>query len=174
VKFVVDGVERIENNAPYAGAGDVLKAGGGTDYTPMKLAFGNHKVVVTAYTGANATGTASNAITVNFFITPGDAYRKKFQPAEPEAQPVNAAFTVAPNPFSQTTLLSFTTAVEGPATVEVYNAQGMLIQRLFEGILRAATPYRWHFDGKQLPAGVYIGRITMGKQVYHQRLVLTR
>ncbi len=170
VRFELDGVARNENSAPYALAGDVAKAGGGTDYKPVALTAGAHQLVVTAYTQANATGTPSNPISITFYVAP-DGGRIVAQ--EPEAE-VSSPLRVAPNPFSLRTMLSFTAAESGPATVAVYNAQGAPVARLYEGTVEKGKSYAWPFDGSTQPAGLYFARLKLGQQVRHQRLVLSK
>jgi hypothetical protein len=170
VRFELDGVARNENTAPYALAGDVAKSGGGTDYKPVALTAGAHKLVVTAYSEANATGTASNAITLTFYVEP-DGGRVVAQGLEAA---VSSPLRVAPNPFSLRTTLSFTADADGPAVVAVYNAQGQPVARLFEGTLQKGKAYQWTFDGSTQPAGLYVARLKTGNQVRHQRLVLSK
>ncbi len=171
VKFVLNGVERVENTWPYAVAGDVPKTGG-VDYLPMPSNTSYYKVTVTAYSGANATGTASTPLEVTFNVAKGDAYRKGAAKPGPEAPA--AALSVAPNPFAGRTTLSFTAPADGPAVVEIYNAQGVRVARVFEGTLEKAKAYAWSFDGSAQPAGLYFARLKAGNQVLHQRLVLTK
>ncbi len=172
VKFVLNGVTRVENAAPYTCAGDAALPNGGTDYLPLSLVPAVYnKLTVTAYSGANATGTASDPIEVTFTVIPGDAYlRRAFTPAGPETSAV--AFRVAPNPFSGRTTLSWVATEDGPATLEVYNAQGQPVARLFEGTVEKGKTYGWPFDGSTQPAGLYFARLKLGHQVLHQRLVL--
>ncbi|TGE27561.1 PQQ-dependent sugar dehydrogenase [Hymenobacter metallicola] len=56
---------RTENTVPYALAGD----NGPTDYLPWTPTVGSHTLTATPYTAANATGTAGQALTVNFTVT---------------------------------------------------------------------------------------------------------
>jgi hypothetical protein len=65
VRFVLDGaVFSTENIPPYAMAGD----GGGTNYYSWTPKVGSHTLKITAYTGANATGTAGSTVTINFTV----------------------------------------------------------------------------------------------------------
>ncbi|MBD0255609.1 MAG: hypothetical protein ICV83_07805 [Cytophagales bacterium] len=172
VQFVLDGVARTENAAPYTLAGDVLKTGGGYDYKPLTLAPGTYRLVVTAYSDANATGTASAPLDITFTVS-SSGYRVAAR-NQPAAETPAPAFTAAPNPFSHRTSLFFTAAEDGPATVEVCNAQGLSVQRLFEGTLHKGQAYSWQFDGTAQPAGLYVARLKVGHQVLHQRLVRTK
>jgi hypothetical protein len=171
VKFVLDGVTRIENGTwPYSWGGDAPKAGGGFDYNSVTLAEGSHSLTVTAYTGPNATGTASDVYQKGFNVYTGANFRVAAGAPEPESGPV--AFMVSPNPFQGRTTLRFTATEDGPALVEVYNTQGVSMARLFEGKVEKGKAYQWEFDGSAQPAGLYIARLKVGHQVLHRRLVL--
>src|SRR6185503_18837633 len=65
VRFNYDGNPnyKIENVVPYAIAGD---ANNGSDYLPWTPSVGTHTLVVTPYSGGNATGTAGAGKTVTF------------------------------------------------------------------------------------------------------------
>ncbi|HEX8528905.1 MAG TPA: SBBP repeat-containing protein, partial [Cytophagales bacterium] len=142
VKFVLDGVARTENAAPYTLAGDAYRADGGIDFKPAVIAPGTHKLKVTAYTGPNATGAASDVKEVTFTIVASSARLG----AQPEVEGASAALRVAPNPFQHRTTLSFTATEDGPAAVEVCNAQGLPVARLYEGTLEKGKTYNWSFD----------------------------
>ncbi|MBD0254324.1 MAG: SBBP repeat-containing protein [Cytophagales bacterium] len=174
VKFVLNGVTRIENGAwPYCWGGETPKPGGGFDYHSTTLPDGYHELIVTAYSGANATGSASDPYHMNFYVdkTGWGGARVAAEPG-PEAQ--FATLKAAPNPFTLRTSLSFTATEDGPATLEVCNAQGLPVARLFEGTLQKGQAYAWQFDGTAQPAGLYVARLKVGHKVLHQRLVLSK
>ncbi len=176
VKFVLNGVTRIENGAwPYCWGGDTPKPGGGIDYQSVTLPEGDYELIVTAYSGANATGTASDPYSQSFSVFKvysGGGGGGRVATAGPEAPA--ATLKVAPNPFTDRTSLSFTASEAGPATVEVYNAQGLRVGRLYQGPLEAGKDYRWELDGTALPNGLYFARLKAGHNVYTQRLVLNK
>ncbi len=171
VKFVLDGVSKVENAAPYTLAGDAPKADGSIDYKPITFSPGSHVLKVTAYSGANATGTASNTIEQTIHISV-DGSRVAADLSGLEAG--FAQLTAAPNPTNGRATLSFTAAEAGPATLIVYNGQGVPVARLFEGTLEKGKAYGWQFDGTHQPAGLYVARLKVGHQVLHQRLVLSK
>jgi hypothetical protein len=171
VKFELDGEIRTDNGAPYTWAGDTPKVGGGTNYLPVTLYIGSHRLVVKAYTGANATGVESNIIDITFSVETGNNYRLAAG-SEQMAHPVS--FTVAPNPFNERTHLTFIPSQDATARVEVYNLQGMLIQSLYEGPVQLGNTYNWEFYGHSLPAGLYIARISVGGHVFQQKMILNR
>jgi hypothetical protein len=64
VRFVLDGaVFSTENGAPYALAGNA-----GSNYYSWTPSVGAHTLKITAYTGANATGTAGTTVTITFTV----------------------------------------------------------------------------------------------------------
>ncbi len=65
VRFVLDGVVRVENHQPYALAGD---AAGGSDYLPWTPALGSHRLVVTPFAQAQAGGAAGIAMDLTFTV----------------------------------------------------------------------------------------------------------
>jgi hypothetical protein len=170
VKFVLDGVARTENTHPYTLAGETPLGNGLYDYKPANLPPGTHKLTATAYSGPNATGTASNVISLTFTIVTGSARLA----AEPGPEAGFAQLTAAPNPFNGRTTLSFTATEDGPATLAVYNGQGLPVQQLFAGNLEKGRAYAWEFNGSTHPSGLYFARLKAGNQVLHQRLVLTK
>jgi hypothetical protein len=171
VRFVLDGVTKTENAAPYTYAGDTPKSGGGTNYLGFTPAVGYHYLVVTPYSGANGSGTPGTPYNVYFYVQTGSG-RLAAEGPEPETQ--TAAFTAAPNPFADRTTLTFTAAEDGPARLEVYNATGTAVRLLFEGQVESGKPYGYTFDGAGLPPGVYVGRLTTGNRVTHRKLLLSR
>jgi hypothetical protein len=171
VKFVLDGVTKVENAAPYTLAGDAPRPDGSTDYKPITFSPGSHILKVTAYSGANATGTASNTIEQQIHISV-DGSRVSADLSGLEAG--FAQLTAAPNPTNGRATLSFTAAEAGPATLIVYNSQGVPIARLFEGTLEKGKAYGWQFDGTYQPAGLYVARLKAGHKVLQQRLVLSK
>jgi hypothetical protein len=171
VKFVLDGVARVENAAPYTLAGDGPKPDGSTDYKPITFSPGSHVLKVTAYSGPDATGTPSNTIEQTIHISL-DGRRVAADQSGLESE--FAQLTAAPNPSTGRTTLSFTATEDGPAAVAVYNSQGVAVARLFEGNLQKGQTYGWQFDGTAQPAGLYVARLKVGHRVLHQRLVLSR
>ncbi|QOV87471.1 glycoside hydrolase family 88 protein [Humisphaera borealis] len=63
VKFVFDGVSRIESSAPFAAFSD-----DGGDFVAWTPSPGPHTLVITPYSGTGATGLAGPSVTVNFTV----------------------------------------------------------------------------------------------------------
>ncbi|MEZ4654501.1 MAG: FG-GAP-like repeat-containing protein [Candidatus Eisenbacteria bacterium] len=69
----------------------------------------------------------------------------------------------SPNPFSQTTTLTFVIPESGPVLLAIYDAQGRRIRTLVDG-LRTAGAHSARWDGRDgrgvdAPAGVYFARL---------------
>jgi len=83
-----------------------------------------------------------------------------------------------PNPFNPTTTLCYTLKERGQAKIEIYNVRGQLI-RSFMPAPQDKGYYQIIWDGKDLngtqaSSGVYYVRMTCGKYVSSQRIVLMK
>jgi hypothetical protein len=67
VKLILDGVEKIDNAAPFTWAGDT-PVSGGTDYFGFTPTDGAHTLTVIPYSGDNATGVAGSGRTFKFTV----------------------------------------------------------------------------------------------------------
>jgi hypothetical protein len=79
-----------------------------------------------------------------------------------------------PNPFNSTTLIDFTLAQKGYATVKLYNVLGQEVETLFEGSAEAGETNTIRFDGSNLGSGVYFYRLTAGSFVDKKKMLLLR
>jgi hypothetical protein len=79
-----------------------------------------------------------------------------------------------PNPFNPTAVVPFSVAVEGPATLVVYDLTGREVARLFDGIALPGVEYRRTFDGAHLPSGTYLVRLQAEGRVMSKRLSLLK
>jgi hypothetical protein len=79
-----------------------------------------------------------------------------------------------PNPFSNTTTLSF--SLENPAktSLKIYNSIGQLVYVLFEGYATADQKYSFVFDANSLPEGLYICRLQSGNSLTSEKILLER
>ena len=79
-----------------------------------------------------------------------------------------------PNPFSSRTTIEFMqNDFDGHATVEVFNLEGQIIAKLYQGTIHSGERYSFEFNGADLPGGIYVYRISFADKVYNGRLVLT-
>ncbi|WP_124033476.1 hypothetical protein [Herpetosiphon llansteffanensis] len=131
VRFSLDGAPyRIEGGAPYA-----LQGNTGSDYTAWTPSAGQHQLVVTAFSGANATGTQGGSFTLDFTVV--DSATATAEPATATATGIPASIT--PVPATPTSASSTSTPstpktalfVVGDATA--LNASDTMIQSLLVG-----------------------------------------
>ncbi len=83
-----------------------------------------------------------------------------------------------PNPFSPSTLISFSLLAAGEVELTVYNIQGRLIRTLL-GDTRPAGEYEVAWDGTDefgvdVAAGVYLYRLRLGEQEDTRKMILVR
>lgn len=80
---------------------------------------------------------------------------------EPKAKPVIQArestmpFTAMPNPYSSTTLLTFTAEIEGTATVRMFDSYGRLVSVLFDQKVYSEVPYEVQVHREKMKPGIY-------------------
>ncbi len=67
-----------------------------------------------------------------------------------------AEILVAPNPFSTTSVVSFSTQLDDYVTVDVYNMSGTKVARLYDGSLNGGTVQEIVLDGTGLSEGIYM------------------
>jgi hypothetical protein len=71
----------------------------------------------------------------------------------------------APSPTTGISFVSFSNPQPGRATLEVYDMQGRLVQKLFDEVANAEQLYTLEFNGDALPNGVYMYRLTTENEV---------
>jgi hypothetical protein len=91
-----------------------------------------------------------------------------------EVPPVSN-LTSYPNPFSQTTIVSFELSKTASATISVYNLKGQLVRTLEQGNLAKGT-HAATWDGKdnngsQVSPGMYFARLESGSATLTQKIV---
>jgi hypothetical protein len=86
---------------------------------------------------------------------------------------LSGVVTARPNPFKSETSLVFELDVEGPVTVEIYNAVGAQVEVLANSVLQAGEHIlKWNNSG--LPDGIYFCRIHAGGKTSIIKLIKTR
>jgi len=78
---------------------------------------------------------------------------------------------VYPNPFATKANIQFTAAESGKTTVELFNNHGSKIRTLFSGNVVEGQVYNVAVGDPLLPKGIYVYRITNGKQKQIGRLI---
>jgi hypothetical protein len=81
---------------------------------------------------------------------------------------------VNPNPFRAATDVRLMPVESGDATLELYNVQGMLIQRIFSGKVQAGLPKTIKLTADGLSQGVYIIHLKTKTRVVSQKIIVTR
>lgn len=92
---------------------------------------------------------------------------------EKQVPEVVARSTAFPNPFRETTTISFTLEQPGHATLKIYDVLGREVATLVEEFMHTGhQQIAW--EGQAQPAGVYIARLKMGGRVWSTLLVRTQ
>jgi flagellar hook assembly protein FlgD len=81
------------------------------------------------------------------------------------------SLTSYPNPFTQSTTISFTTPESSVATVAIVNILGATVAHIFSGELDAGT-HTFTWDANGLPAGVYECIVQMNGNVERTAMVV--
>jgi len=91
-----------------------------------------------------------------------------------------ASLAIAPNPSTGQVALTLPIgdAAGRHARIDIHDLAGRRVDTVFDGVAPAGTlAARWEGrtrDGRRLPTGVYLVRVTVGTQTWTRRLVLTR
>lgn len=97
------------------------------------------------------------------------------EPSSPEAAWQDATLESYPNPFREATTLRFELPEQGHATLQIYNMQGARVATLFDGEADAQAAVEAEFRGDDLPAGIYMARLTTeGGVTLTRRLMLQK
>ena len=91
----------------------------------------------------------------------------------PPALARSFALTSYPNPFNPATEIRFTLPQSARVALRVYDIAGRQVAVLADG-LHAAGEHRAHFDGADLPSGLYFARLDAGSYRATQKLMLLK
>ncbi|MEM6645878.1 MAG: endo-1,4-beta-xylanase [Bacteroidota bacterium] len=78
-----------------------------------------------------------------------------------------------PNPFNQTATIAYELAKTSPVTIAIYDVLGRHVQTLTDAVQPTGS-HTAIFEGSQLPAGLYLCRITAGARQQTVTLTLIR
>src|SRR6185295_11497779 len=85
------------------------------------------------------------------------------------------SLTAQPNPFSESTTISFRLTGEERVSLSVFNVAGEEVAKLFEGVAEKDHLYSIEFKASQNPDGMYFYRlVTEAGDVYIRKLVQTK
>ena len=122
-------------------------------------------------------GQACNAVVENNLLTrpsmpvgkviPG--YRKTISDRK------EVSLIAYPNPFKDRVIIKFRPDRELLLKLEIRSLDGRIIRTLFEGVAEKGQVYEQHFDGRNLPGGMYFYRIlTESGESYNGKLMLSK
>jgi len=89
------------------------------------------------------------------------------------SEDIDVQMTVAPNPFTPTTVLSYQLLDASQLNLSVYDISGRLVAKLVNGH-RDAGVHEVTFDGSHHASGVYFARFTAGEIQQTQKLLLLK
>ncbi len=78
-----------------------------------------------------------------------------------------------PNPFNPRTMITFTLPVSSRVRLDILDLQGRRVANLVDGTMPAG-PHSVPFDGKELPSGIYISRLTSDGGSQERKMMLIR
>ncbi len=81
---------------------------------------------------------------------------------------------VFPNPFTTSVTFSFKLQKAGQASIRLYDMNGKMVARVFNGYVQKEIAQKANFDGSKLPAGIYISRLQTASGISEQRIVKIR
>lgn len=82
-----------------------------------------------------------------------------------------SSFAVYPNPFERLTMISYMVPSSADVTLDLYNAYGQLIRKLYHNNKQSAGNYQFAFDGEKLSSGIYLCAITIDGVTHVQKLI---
>ena len=120
-----------------------------------------------------ATGVATSAV---FSLDTTELSPAVDMPAVPQSHALGAIF---PNPFNPATTIEYRLASAARVELAVYDLKGRLIRQLMAGQnvpagFHEATWRGVNQQGQSVAGGVYLCRLKIAEQVFHQRLTLLK
>jgi hypothetical protein len=76
-----------------------------------------------------------------------------------------------PNPFNENTTISFTVSSNNQVSLDLYNVKGDKIKTIFSGQTEINNIYTFDLVAGNIPAGVYMVRLTTPAEVKYIKLV---
>jgi len=107
------------------------------------------------------------------FMIQGRGLQEEVGITDPNIPDNFSLFPAYPNPFNPRTVISMHYAEGGNSTVNIYNLQGKLIDRLINGYVEAGT-YELTWDANDMPSGMYIVRMTAGDFIAYRKIILIK
>jgi hypothetical protein len=109
----------------------------------------------------------------HFLVCPGNI--RTSGPLADTYEDENLSISAYPNPFSSIINIEFMKLDENSrAVLEIYDLNGKMIGRLFDGIAESGVRYKLTFDGSNLPAGIYLYRLVVNNNLHTGRISLMK
>ncbi|RDV16716.1 T9SS C-terminal target domain-containing protein [Pontibacter diazotrophicus] len=93
---------------------------------------------------------------------------------EEEPQLNEAQLKAYPNPFTTDATVQFTLTASEEVSLDLYDIQGRLVRRLYQGTAEANATRSFELTAEGLTRGVYIIRLVTGSKVLTQKIVLEK
>jgi len=93
------------------------------------------------------------------------------QSTDVRVEDLEAGFSVWPNPFTDRTTIRYTISAESHVSLVVTNPLGQEVARITDQV-QSPGEYRYTFDAKGLPTGMYQCTLTTGKSVETLKILL--
>jgi hypothetical protein len=118
---------------------------------------------------------AQNELLFNMEGPSGGTVGVKEQPTTPQTFGLLSNY---PNPFNPVTTISYTLDRAEKVALEIYNVLGTKVRTLYSGVQNAGThAVQWDAagdDGKTVPSGLYIYRLTAGERATSGKMMLMK
>jgi uncharacterized protein YjdB len=145
--------------APYT----FLWSNGATTQNLFGLSAGTYSVLVTDALG----DTTSASVVITELSARGVA--------SGDGEGATVSFGAHPNPFTTRSVIRFNLPEGKFATVDVFNAAtGMKVATVFNDHINAGEEYTATLDGAEIPAGIYVYRISTENKAYIGKVLLVK
>jgi hypothetical protein len=164
VIFYLNGVKRVENEAPYAYFTDAKG-----DYRPGRLKPGYYELEATPYSDNNGKGTKGLTTKVSFYVsTPSTATAMMQETAD-----VNTV-SLYPNPAISQSMLEIEGAPGSNVNVQVLDLSGNFMSNLHQGALDEDGVLQKELSVGHLNKGTYMVLIKVDDKQIMKRLVIDK
>jgi hypothetical protein len=128
----------------------------------------------TGHDGAQSPVTVVPGSVLSPFVNPNARAGAKAAAPFSETGDEAAGLKAWPNPFSDKVTLRFTATETALSSLVLLDAQGVPVKQVLEEPVEAGATKTVEVDGRGLKPGMYLVRLTSGRRVSHQKLVLVR